>query len=224
MIVLKERQIEFLRRAPESGMGFQWVELRLRKGAFVNGTAFNAEVVLLEGEPRDLLQQVVAEPEIERAAERLRLPLQSADEIEAIRVGTRTWEAAVVRETTAEESGPADEAPARATSKLEQFKRFSAFLNDRRVTAKNGLLPGTYATTAADATHVQTGSQAVARYALPNPTPAVHRFTIDPPVGVVLQRGIVQAKFGQPGGGVEVIFTCGSPDKTVTLPPDIIPP
>jgi len=92
------------------------------------------------------------------------------------------------------------------------------------VTANRGLLPGTYATTAADAARVATGTQAVARYALPNPTPAIHRFTIQPPVGTNLQRGIAQPAYGQPGGGVEVIFTAGSPDHTVTFPPDIIPP
>src|SRR6266700_7231504 len=33
-----------------------------------------------------------------------------------------------------------------------------------------------------------------------------------------IQRGIVEPAFGQPGGGVEVIFTNGTQPKTVTRP------
>lgn len=128
----------------------------------------------------------------------------------------------VVRESAA--SGPASDAPDEATAGEEEFKRFSAFAKDRRITPKQGLLPGTYATTAADAKHVATGSQAVARYALPNPMPAIYRFTIRPPAGTPVRRGTVMPAYGQPGGGVEIIFTKGSPDHTVTLPPDVIPP
>jgi hypothetical protein len=106
----------------------------------------------------------------------------------------------------------------------EKFKRFSAYANDRRVTASGALVPGTYATTEQDAAkHVKTGRDAVKRYALPNPAPAVHVFTIEPPLRTRLQRGVAQPAYGQPGGGVEVIFVNGSPDKTVTGPAQIPP-
>jgi hypothetical protein len=110
-----------------------------------------------------------------------------------------------------------------ALDEEENFKRFSAYANDRRVTANGGLVPGTYATTEEDAKDVKTGRDAVKRYALPNPAPAVHVFTIYPPPGTSLQRGVAQSAYGQPGGGVEVIFVNGSPDNTVTGPAQIPP-
>ena len=91
------------------------------------------------------------------------------------------------------------------------------------MTAKGGLVPGTYATTEEDAKHVKTGRDAVKRYALPNPAPAVHVFTIAPPVKTKLKCGVAQPAYGQPGGGVEVIFVNGSPDNTVTGPAQIPP-
>ena len=84
-------------------------------------------------------------------------------------------------------------------------------------------MPGTYATTEEDAKHVKTGRDAVKRYALPNPKPAVYVFTIDPPLRTTLKRGVAQPAYGQPGGRVEVIFVNGSPDKTVTGPAQIPP-
>jgi hypothetical protein len=77
-------------------------------------------------------------------------------------------------------------------------------------------LPGTYATTAEDGDKVNTGEQAVQRYALPNPTPACYEFVIRPLAKTVIKQGIVQPANSQPGGGVEVIFANGSHDKTVT--------
>jgi hypothetical protein len=84
-------------------------------------------------------------------------------------------------------------------------------------------VPGTYATTEEDAKHVKTGRDAVKRYALPNPKPAVYVLTIDPPIRTKLKRGVAQPAYGQPGGGVEVIFVNGSPDQTVTGPAQIPP-
>src|SRR6266436_1539593 len=93
--------------------------------------------------------------------------------------------------------------------------------NDRRVTASGALVPGTYATTEEDAKHVKTGRDAMKRYGLRNPKPAVYVFTIDPPIRTKLKRGVAQPAYGQPGGGVEVIFVNGSPDKTVMGPAQI---
>ena len=224
MIFLNDSQTDYLLHRPESGMGFQFVEVTLKDGPRISGIAYNAEFILADGEPPEQLRHATHDP-----ARRMILAmddaLHKAGDVTSIRVVTRAWETpSVVRETAEDESGPAADAPGETTAGEEEFKRFSAFANDRRVTANRGLLPGTYATTAADAARVATGRQAVARYALPNPTPAIHRFTIQPPAGTRFQRGIAQPAYGQPGGGVEVILTAGSPDKTVTLPPDIIPP
>ena len=59
------------------------------------------------------------------------------------------------------------------------------------------------------------------RYALENKKPASNLFTITPPEKTSLRRGTVQPAYGEPGGGVEVIFVNGSPDGTVTGPETI---
>lgn len=224
MIFLNDSQTDYLLHRPESGMGFQFVEVTLKDGPRLSGVAYNAQFLLFDEEPPERLKHASDEP-VNRMILTLEGALQKAEEVTSLRVVTRAWQTtSVVRETAGNEDGPAADAPVEATAGEEEFKRFSAFANDRRVTANHGLLPDTYATTAADAARVATGRQAVACYALPNPTPAIHRFTIQPPAGTKLQRGIAQPAYGQPGGGVEVIFTAGSPDKTVTLPPEILPP
>jgi hypothetical protein len=83
------------------------------------------------------------------------------------------------------------------------------------------LSPGSYATTEEDAKNVKTGKEAVARYALPNPEPASYKFTICPDRDTVIQYGIVQPAYGQPGGGVEVLFKEGTQPRTVTGPEKI---
>jgi hypothetical protein len=116
---------------------------------------------------------------------------------------------------------PAKDAIETPTIAGEVFKRFSAYANDRRVTEKKGLTAGTFATTREDAALAKTGSDAVKRYALENKTPASNVFTINPPEKTSLNRGIVAPAYGEPGGGVEVIFVNGSPDGTVTGPETI---
>lgn len=109
-------------------------------------------------------------------------------------VSTRVRE----RSSSTQSSSGASEAPAEQLQAEEKFKRFSAYANDRRVTANGGLLPGTYATTEQDAKHVKTGRDAVKRYALPNPAPAVSVLTIEPPQRTRLRRGVAQPAYGQP--------------------------
>jgi hypothetical protein len=89
------------------------------------------------------------------------------------------------------------------------------------VTPDGSLRSGTYATTADDAKNVKTGRNAVARYALPNPSPASWRFTIKPEKDTVVRKGIVEPAYGQPGGGVEAMFTNGTQPQTVTGPDKI---
>ncbi len=97
-------------------------------------------------------------------------------------------------------TGPAADGEPRGTAPGSVFMRFTAYLNDRRITPERGLLPGTYATTEEDARVATTGEQAVERYALPNPVPAVYRFRIDPKPGTSHQAGIVQPAYGHVGG------------------------
>lgn len=119
-------------------------------------------------------------------------------------------------------SAAAEDAPITLTEDNEIFKRFSAYSNDKRVTAGKGLTAGTFATTKADAdANVKTGTDAVKRYALPNSKPATNVFTISPAKDAELRRGTAQPANSQPGGGVEVIFVVGLPDGTVSGPSTI---
>jgi hypothetical protein len=223
MFKLNAEETRSLLRQPESGMGFQAVEATLRDNRVEAGIAYNAELLFLGNETQTPLQ-LHPYPAV------LELAQTSGSEIRSLRVltpgpaPTRSL-SSVVREThgLANKRGPAAEAPVGTTKAEEVFARFSAFQNDRRVAADNSLLPGSYATTWTDALKVATGAQAVARYALPNPTPAVYRFTITPKAGTDVQRGVVAPAHGQPGGGDEVIFPSGTAANTVTVPPAKLP-
>lgn len=108
-------------------------------------------------------------------------------------------------------AGPASEAEIEKSAEDERFLRFSAFENDRRITPEGSVVAGTYTTTYSDGiTNVFTGMDAVRRYALPNPMPAVHRFYLKPPDPIAVRRGTAAPAFGQPGGGVEVLFENGA--------------
>ena len=89
--------------------------------------------------------------------------------------------------------------------KLQRFRRFSAFSNDRRIRPDSTLRSGTYVTSVNDADHVNTGLSAVARYALPIHAPAIFRFdvTIRPEKPVTLVCGTVKPAYDQSGGGIE---------------------
>jgi hypothetical protein len=224
MELLNENLQTELIAQPESGMGYQNVAIELRNGETRYGTAFNAEFVLYSGEPSHLLERI-SEPG-QRSLMLERNELGFGEDIRSLKVlQTEADVSPRVRESSSstKSSSGASDAPEEELQEEERFKRFSAYANDRRVTASGALMPGTYATTEEDAKHVTTGRDAVKRYALPNPKPAVYVFTIDPPIRTKLKRGIAQPAYGQPGGGVEVIFVNGSPNNTVTGPAQIPP-
>lgn len=205
---------------PESGMGYQIVEAVTHDYRVKRGIAYNAELLLFEDEPRLALKTT--------AYARLLAEAKSPPgEIKSLRAVTRmasTSPAFVLKETAAaygKKATPAKDAPIEKTKEEEVFKRFTAYENDRRITSDGRLLPGTYATTDEDAKNVRTGKEAVARYALPNPKPASNKWTIKPHKGTFIQYGIVEPAYGQPGGGVEVIFTAGTQPGTVTGPEKI---
>jgi hypothetical protein len=211
-------QVQLLKQ-PESGMGYQIVEAVTAGHKTKCGIAYNAELLLFEEEPRAGLKadykSLLAEARI------------STDEIKSLHVVTNTAStssAYVLREASAryeKKSRPAKDAPPEKTKEKEIFKRFTAYENDHRITSDGSLLPGTYATTEEDAKNVRTGKDAVARYALPNPKPASNVWTIKPRKDTLIQHGIVEPANGQPGGGVEVIYTNGTDPGTVTGPEKI---
>jgi hypothetical protein len=218
MLRLSDTQMRSLLEQPETGMGYQEVEVTHRDNKTEKGIVYNAEL-LFEGNETQNVLKLMSYPNVLKTAR------SASDEIKSLRVlksyeTRRFLSAPTVRKAAA---GSAKDASVEKTKADEVFKRFSAFENDHRVTADKGLLPGTYATTEEDAKNVKTGKDAVSRYALPNPDPASYVFTIKPKKDTDVQRGTVEAANGQPGGGVEIIFTSGTTANTVTLPPDKIP-
>lgn len=175
MFRLNDSETRKLLAEPETGMGYQLVEATLRDNRTEKGIAFNAELVFLGTETRNYLRMMPY-------TQVLKLAQSSGGEIKALRVLTAREAATSLSAGMRDASGavkkkaaPAKEAPVEKTKADEVFKRFSAYENDRRVTADKGLLPRSYATTEEDAKNVKTGKDAVARYALANPEPASYR-------------------------------------------------
>lgn len=99
----------------------------------------------------------------------------------------------------------------------DEFRRLSAFRNDRRVLTSGELLSGTYGTTINDLTVVPSGIAAVGRYALPNRIAACYIYQIIPPPGTLVHFGTVTPNYGLCGGGVEVYFPDGCPPNSARL-------
>ncbi|MEA2235791.1 MAG: hypothetical protein QOC81_515 [Thermoanaerobaculia bacterium] len=198
-------------------MGYQVVDAITADFKTKRGIVFNAELLVLE-EDRQAGRLVMLRV---FASEALKTASGTAGRFRSLSVvkDHRTT-ALSTREVKA--SG-ANEAPKGNSKEGDGFHRFSAFANDRRVTADRSLLPGSYATTEQDGNGIKTGEEAVERYALPNDDPASYRFTIKPEKDTRIQTGIVQPANGHQGGGVEVIFSDGTQKDTVTLPPTKLP-
>ena len=197
-------------------MGYQRVAATLTNWQTKRGTAYNGELLVFDSDRRLHLK---SDFDYE-----LRTAKSAAGEIRSLQVlPQEPISLSTTRVAKAATKAPAAQAPIEKTTAGEVFVRFSAFANDYRVQADGGWSPGTYATTEEDAKNVKTGKEAVARYALPNPTPASYRYTGRPHKDTDVQRGAVEAAFDQPGGGVEVIFPGGTQAGTVDVPPKRIP-
>lgn len=218
MLRLNESQTQELLRQPETGMGYQEVEVTHKNFRTDKGIVYNAELLFEGTESQTVLK-------LNHYQSALRMASYAGDEIRSIKVLKSTETKRFLSTTQVRKAGatgPAKDAPVEKTKADEVFKRFSAYPNDRRVTTDKKLLPGTFATTEADAKNVKTGKDAVARYALPRSDPASYVYTIKSTKDTDIQRGTVEPANGQPGGGAEVIFTSGTAANTVTLPPDKI--
>lgn len=204
---------EILLRQPETGMGWQLVEVVTPSGAADTVRVLNAEF-LSSGVTSNLARESRSlEP---RAPIRAALIEGRANtKVRALTRSQAVERGLLLERKYGQRGQPASEADPELSKLDEEFRRFSAFENDRRIAGDGSLLAGTYATTAVDAyLHIRTGMDAVRRYALPNPDPAVHRFWLRPHVQLKVQRGIAQPAYEQPGGGAEVIFVNGAPSRT----------
>ena len=218
MIRLNAAQIGGLLSQAETGMGYQTVEVKVAAG-IRRATVYNADLLLWDEEPRTYLAEGTYQ-RLVKTADSL-----EARMIESIRVVRPVRQ---VREQTAMEKfaenllgKPATEGDPKKTKQGDVFMRFTAYKDDRRITANNGLLPGTYATTEADSCNAKTGEQAVERYALPDPKPAKYRFRIDPTKDTEYREGTVQPAYGHKGGGVEVLFDKGTSNNTASGPTEL---
>ena len=102
-----------------------------------------------------------------------------------------------------------------STYPSEIFWRYSAFRHDRRIRSDQSVLPGTYVTTENDSRHVSSGLGAVGRYALPNPISTRFATEIRSPSGQSILCGNSVPKFGQAGGGVEILLIQSLPPNSV---------
>lgn len=214
---------ESLLGQPESGMGYQFVEVILK------GYKLRQEILVFNGqfaaESGGRIQVRERVDDVQKSL--FELALRTPGDAVSLRVLTR---AEAVTKGLMEprgyraEQAPASDGPLVSSQPEERFLRFSAFVNDVRILPDGSVRPGTYVTTQEDGmTFVNTGMEAVRRYALPNPDPAVHRFHLRPPEPIPVRRGTVQPANNQPGGGAEVIFEKGAPAGT-RYKQDQIPP
>ncbi len=218
MFRLTPAQQTYLLSQPESGMGYQFVEILTETSRRLVAVAYYAELVLPldDSNLQAQFESYAAGFAVSGDGTGLReISVRSRD------LSSPTCSVAEGAGIYGSWAGPAVNGPRIHTKLGDVYKRFSAFPNDRRIRPDKSLLPGTYATTAEDARHVHTGKDAVARYALPNPIPAVHVFTITPQPATPAQIGVVEPANAQPGGGVEVIFTAGTTAGTVSEPVSI---
>lgn len=195
---------------PESGMGYQCVEGTLLSDEKRKYIAFNAELLILFEELEEIKQYASYDELLSKGDFK-----RSEDIIETLEIESRLR---FPKSSFSNKSRNPAQLPIQHTRDNEEFKRFSAYKNDRRITPGRSLHQGTYATTVKDISVVPSGLSAVSRYALPNPWPAIYVFTITPPEGTKIQNGTVQPAFNQSGGGVEIFFPNGTSDNTVSDP------
>ncbi len=218
MYRLSQEQARSLVHQPESGMGYQVVDAATADNKIKRGVVYNAELLTLdEDRQRDQIFMLT-----KSASEAVRTADNAVGRIKSLTV-VRDSRTTVLSRRDVKAAGGASEAEVEKTKESERFYRFSAFEDDRRVTADNSLVPETYATTEDDGNKVRTGNEAVERYALPNDDPASYRFTVRPLKDTKLKKGVVQPANGHQGGGVEVIFTEGTTKNTVAKPPTKLP-
>ncbi len=197
-----------LQTLPETGMGFQIVESAQERGTAAR-IVLNAQ--FLQALPP--VEHRVAEkaPELAGWASVFRQPAKIGM-VRVLSPAEARDRGYLIASKRMAGAGPANQAPITPSGPKEPFRRYSAFPNDHRINSDGSVLPGTYVTTRKDGeTNVRTGMDAVRRYALPNPDPAIYLFEIVPPSVVPVRRGVVAPQFGQPGGGVEIILEDGAP-------------
>jgi hypothetical protein len=218
MIKLSDAIQKKLLSLPESGMGYQVVEATYSDRNRRECIVLNATVA----EPTNgrTVGSVIESLSLSEAERIIKFAAASTEIVDVqLKSDKGIFKGSVTRLS---EAKGADKASEELTKKDEKFVRFSAFENDLRIDRVNKrVLPGTYATTLEDARFcVQNRINPVARYALPSPREVKYAFHISPLERTPIKRGTVEPANNQPGGGAEVIFTKGTDNNTVSLPPE----
>jgi hypothetical protein len=195
---------------PETGMGYQIVEATYKDYSHRDALVLNGSLIEpIVGNVQLMMKSLLAEDVVYAA----KYASVSSDIID---VNLRSLPS-MFKSSMYIEAKSANSATTSYTNGVEEFIRFSAFLNDKRITKDKGLVPGTFATTFEDAKYcLDRQIDPVARYALPSTKAVKYAFQIEPPARIEVKRGIVQPANDQPGGGDEVEFINGSPANTVT--------
>ena len=204
---------EALAVQPETGMGYQLVELSIpaRRAEYI--LVFNATHVAGKRGKARAVREGAEDVSLRRAARAVIAP-EPGTRVRAVTLAEARRVGVSVATDYRRGQGPAMDNPLGESSLGERFFRFSAYADDIRILADGAVTRGTYVTTYTDGITAKIGAEAVERYALPNPEPAVHRFWLRPPDPIPVRRGTVQPAFGRKGGGDEVIFEEGAPTGT----------
>ena len=214
MYGVPERLSEGLLERPESGMGYQLVRVR-SKGDARRFVILNAEWAIAVGTHWRPVREADIWPfekaYTRRPWERIFRLMDRRNEP----VGTPEAEPFPY---TLEELNVESHGSYSAVSGDEVFYRYSAFANDRRLRSEGGVIPaGTYLTSQKDTRFAESGLGAVARYALPNPTPAIFRFAIGLPTGTALMCGTPHPISASPAAA----WSCGRTRQS-TMPTSTI--
>lgn len=203
----------------ETGMGYQIVDVNIKDTYLIKeAIVFNAEYLFYLDKEDEIkkISMVLFSEKIEKVAS------LSTDIIDLkVKSKLSLQKFSVVGESN--KMYPAESSPVVYTNIGEKFKRFTGFKNDRRINHDGSLKPGTYAATEEDAKNIRIRIDAIRRYALPPGNIAQYVFTIEPLQNAKIRRGIVQANYGQPGEGIEIIFVEGTTANTVKFPPQEVP-
>jgi hypothetical protein len=220
-----EQQV-YLLSQPESGMGYQLVEILIRGEASRRSVVVYQAIVIVElDEAFDMELEFLAQRQDwdAWALEPDAFPvLQNAVEFN-VQIPPKGHTLDLVAEPTLGRCGRrygcggAVIAPVFKADGEGVFVRVSAFVNDNRVDRNKGcLIPGTFTTTLQDYQRcVKCPDDPVDRYALPNPLEITTAFFVRPSDQDYLQKGIVQPNFGKSGGGEEAFFAQGTSQDTL---------
>jgi hypothetical protein len=216
-----------LLQLPETGMGYQVIETRLR-GEFVfrKVLLLNAEFGLDMDTPYDdLILRKIWQGGLVGA----NIPAVNFQEIHLI---TKDLEMNILKddEDPLSQKGGAIDAPVQFANGSDHYIRLSAFKDDKRIDQVNKrLLPGSFTTAMPDFMTLMVNRQLpgsaphmydpLERYALPSILPISWVFNIQPKPNDEFQQGIVQPAFGRQGGGVECYFAKGTSVNTFIPPP-----